>query len=75
MWLNLQFSADLVVFTEEIIDGKLHLLCSEMDKGEVHYERFPENATKLFEQQFLGTLINCYFYCMTLIWRIQLNGK
>ena len=29
MWLNPQFSADLVAFTEEILDGKLYFLCSE----------------------------------------------
>ena len=28
MWLNLQFPADLVTFTEEIHNGKLHFLCS-----------------------------------------------
>ena len=28
MWLNAQFSADLVTFTEEILNGKLHFLCS-----------------------------------------------
>ena len=26
---NLQFPADLVTFTEEILNGKLHFLCSE----------------------------------------------
>ena len=29
MWLNPQFLADLVTFTEEILNGKLHFLCSE----------------------------------------------
>ena len=28
MWPNLQFSADLVTFTEEILNEKLHFLCS-----------------------------------------------
>ena len=28
MWPNLQFLADLVTFTEEILNGKLHFLCS-----------------------------------------------
>ena len=28
MWPNLQFPADLVTFTKEILNGKLHLLCS-----------------------------------------------
>ena len=28
MWSNLQFPADLVTFTEEILNGKLDFLCS-----------------------------------------------
>ena len=28
MWPNLQFPADLVTFTEEFRNGKLHFLCS-----------------------------------------------
>ena len=28
MWPNLQFPADLVRFTEEIVNEKLHFLCS-----------------------------------------------
>ena len=28
MWPNPQFPADLVTFTEEILNGKLHFLCS-----------------------------------------------
>ena len=31
MWPNLQFTADLVSFTEEILNGKLHFLCSALD--------------------------------------------
>ena len=30
MWPNLQFPADLVKLTEEILNGKLHLLCSDI---------------------------------------------
>ena len=29
----MQFPADLVIFTEEILNGKLHFLCSEIDKN------------------------------------------
>ena len=28
MWPNLQETTDLVTFTEEILNGKLHILCS-----------------------------------------------
>ena len=31
MWPNPQFPADLVTFTEEILNGKLHFLCSVYD--------------------------------------------
>ena len=30
MWQNLQFPVDLATFTEEIFNGKLHILCSEL---------------------------------------------
>ena len=29
MWPNQQETVDLVTFTEKILDGKLHFLCSE----------------------------------------------
>ena len=31
MWPNLQETANLVTFTEEILNGKLHFLCSEIN--------------------------------------------
>ena len=30
MWQNLQFPVDLATFTEEIFNGKLHILCSKL---------------------------------------------
>ena len=30
MWPNPQFPADYVIFTEEILNGKLHILCSDI---------------------------------------------
>ena len=30
MWPNPQFPADLVTITEEILNGKLHFLCSDI---------------------------------------------
>ena len=32
MWPNPQFPADLITFTEEILNGKLYFSCSERDK-------------------------------------------
>ena len=38
---NPQFPADLVTFTEEILNGKLHFLCSEfISKSLLRLERF-----------------------------------
>ena len=34
MWPNPQFPAELVTFTEEILNGKLHFLCSGKAGGE-----------------------------------------
>ena len=36
MWSNLQFLANLDAFTEEILNGKLHFLCSERSKKEAN---------------------------------------
>ena len=33
MWPNPQFPEDLVTFTEEILNGKLHFLCSDGLEG------------------------------------------
>ena len=41
MWPNPQFPADLVIFTEENLNGKLHILCS------VIFLHFPEEADEL----------------------------
>ena len=34
MWTNPQFPADFVLFTEEILNVKLHFLCSEQQQEE-----------------------------------------
>ena len=49
MWPNSQETADLVTFTEEILSGKLHFLCSET-KLLSHFRLY-----KLY-QLFLGLL-------------------
>ena len=38
MWPNPQETADLVAFTEEILNGKLHFLCSESSAAAVRGE-------------------------------------
>ena len=36
MWPNPPFPADLVTFTEDILNGKLHVLCSGYSDSEVY---------------------------------------
>ena len=50
MWPNPQETADLVMFTEEILNGKLHFLCSVAfgKKGHLVYDflrtqNYPKN--------------------------------
>ena len=40
MWPNPQFSADLVIFTEEILNAKLNFLCSDMSSGKLIFDYF-----------------------------------
>ena len=53
MWLNPQFPEDLATFTKEILNGKLHFLCSEnlaaLLEHLAHYSLFLYNvAATLF---------------------------
>ena len=43
MWPNPQENADLVTFTEEIVNGKLYFLCRVST-----YENFSEKVTYMF---------------------------
>ena len=44
MWPNLQFPADLVTYIEEILNGKLHFLCSEISCN--HTSRLGDSEKK-----------------------------
>ena len=53
MWPNPQFSGDLVTFTEKILNGKLHFLCSHRDyyqssKIMIEYVHLDENVPDVF---------------------------
>ena len=37
MWPNPKVTTDLVTYTEEIINGNLHFLCSEIDQYDLSY--------------------------------------
>ena len=50
MWPNPLETVDLVTFTEEILNGKLHFLCSD---GAVRYGNRKNNLYKLFWHQLL----------------------
>ena len=45
MWPDPQETADLVIFTEESLNGKLHFLCSVL-LSKVHSEMIPSNEDK-----------------------------
>ena len=55
-----QFSADLVTHTEEILNGKLHFLCSD-SYFEVTYE-YPLVVTYFCEMVDQGKCIKFYFH-------------
>ena len=59
MWPNPQFPADLVTFTEEILNGKLHLLCSETCK--VRFEDFYENFSETLIGGNVGKGRDCFW--------------
>ena len=47
MWPNLQETAGLVTFTEDILNGKLHFLCS--DKPWIYQTNFREKSFNLLD--------------------------
>ena len=52
MWPNLQFAADLVTFTREILNGTLHFLCSVLNKIDISESRI-ENFKQVNTREFL----------------------
>ena len=46
MWPNPQKTVDLVTFTEEILNGKLHFLCSEWYWWGMNWESWKERKQK-----------------------------
>ena len=53
-------TADLVTFTEEIINGKLHFLCSDSRSSTFYYEKIPIKENKINDRLilFLKTLFS-----------------
>ena len=49
---NLKFSAALVTFTEENLNGKLHYLCSEMKRIDRKYRGLFRNLSNNFDDLF-----------------------
>ena len=56
---NLQFPADLITFTEEILDGKLHFLCSAITES--NYRSLTFAGHKINVIGIIQTLRNAVF--------------
>ena len=59
MWPNPQFPVDLVTFTEEILNGKLHSLCNVMRRREEAW--FNNHLLNRFD---FAVCWNCLFKCL-----------
>ena len=60
MWPNPQFPADLVIFIEEILNGKLHFLCSDLETTSSTF------LSKFSAEIFLSQIINYWGSIFTL---------
>ena len=66
MWPNPQIPADLVTFTEEILNGKLHFLCSVVFYAVYDIDLFCTSAhrriqsTQASKVKCFGKIVNCY---------------
>ena len=58
MWSNPQFPVDLVTFTEEILNGKLHFLCC--DTWTLNRSFTVYTKTK-FNKEAIDTVVNYFF--------------
>ena len=62
MWPNPPFPADLVKFTEEILDGKLHFLCSEKNKNAgIRHKKWCIYTNNSFSDFFLCNIVSLTF--------------
>ena len=90
MWLNPQETADLITFTEEILKGQLHFLCSEYNRMDNFLTQDRSCLKIIFlplsKQQLLGEwsrpiafplqyLIDKQFFCMYFVSRIIILAK
>ena len=50
MWPNPQETADLVTFTEEVLNGNLHFLCSDICVGRLYFSIFPDYFLLFFNR-------------------------
>ena len=60
MWPNPQFPADLVIFIEEILNGKFHILCSDLETTSSTF------LSKCSSEIFLSQIINYWGSIFTL---------
>ena len=74
MWRNPQENADLVTFTEEILNGKLHILCSEPSMFVGVWIRFWEMWMKS-KRSIINIFFNKFAGQHLLIYQSQISGK
>ena len=67
MWLNPQETADLVTFTGETLNGKLHFLCSD---NCVHVRLFYNFINLCKWRTYIHKTILAYFLTDTLNWQM-----
>ena len=71
MWPNPQFSADLVTFTKEILNGKLHFFAVKVVL-EVHFRAATKHLRLSFyknrQQMLLASIMNVYTQSWIRLW-------
>ena len=73
MWPNPQFSRDLVTFAEEILNGKLHFLCSDCINNKFSLENFSSKCEQIHRKFLQKILSGGWLYCNKKYVYIHLN--
>ena len=81
MWPNPQFPVDLVKFTEEILNGKLHFLCSVTplfdvmaNFGSYHFLKDPLSGLRQFRttESPLKLMTNALYFILTALFVLEI---
>ena len=68
MWPNPQETADLVTFTEEIRNGKLHFLCSECSWNSVSYTNNVASLHRFLKPSNFIPVYGCFSFSQLRAW-------